>query len=257
MFNDADRLYQRALEKIDKQDFDGAREDLNEAIKLTPNDVGMRWTRMTFNHSHDLHQLALEDLDVLIDWYTNIDADMYEVIVNRYAESDPETDDTLESDQDFLFSKRAFSHEQLGYVDEMMADLNWLIDNGFGSSIRYMWRGGWKFKLGKLNGAIDDFTMAHQLSSDLATPLLRRAQAHYYREQYESALHDLDKIIASGAEGIDRWAALLWRGRVKYSQGNEAEALADFHTYSQISGHETFPDPQTYIEKYFIDTQKS
>ncbi len=221
---DAAYYFKRADERVRADDVEGAVGDLDQAICLDPENVHYYWKRALLRYQHNEHRLAVEDLTRIIQ---------------------------LTSDRDELesaYSTRALSYENLELYHELVADLTWLIDHGFGTDTAYAWRGHHLHQQGHFEAAIRDFTAAFELSPETEDFLLQRAHAYYQAGRYDEAIYDLTHILGSPDHHPNYLIAIYhWRGLAYYHLGQESDALADFSEEMRLRGRSACSS----VDEYF------
>lgn len=197
--------------------------DLDEAIRLAPDNLEYLSKRAELRYEAEEHELIVED-------YSRI------IALNRDFDSMVEA-----------YTRIAFSHEALGRYDDLVDDLNWIIDHGEGRATTYSWRGHHKYRKELFDEALQDHTEAYLLSSH-EDCLLQCAQCLYQLKRYEEAVQDLTKIFEEYDNHPNYLRSIYhWRGLAYYRQGKHAEALADFNEIMRANQAEPLAEAAAYL----------
>lgn len=223
---DAKFYFERSKERLKNGQIGGDLSDLDYAIRLDPNFLEGYRRRAEFRYDGEEYQLAIEDLTKII-----------------------ELSDDIEEIADCR-KKRAISYEHVALYWELVKDLDWLIENGFGKEVDYAWRGLHKFKAGDFESAIRDFTEAHRMSPDISEYLIQRARSYYSAHRYEEAVQDLTTILESyESYPLSLRAVYMWRGRAYFKMGKHQEALNDFNEEMRLIENEPFSSALAYMQQ--------
>jgi tetratricopeptide (TPR) repeat protein len=243
MERDAGYYHQRAQVRFRYHDFDGGFADLDEAIRLDPTNPEFYWSRGLHRHERAA-------------WDSNIPMDI-ETILSRQqtnleqAEADFTRTIELTSDverQAEAYRKRLSCYRYLGKFENVITDANWLIEHGFGDGIVYQCRGICRRKLGHLEEAIHDLTMAVQLLPDYY-PRYERARAYHQAKQYREAVQDLTEILSSyDVHQHDLGLMYQWRAFAYYRLGEHEASFNDFNQVQQLHGQPSFHDVASYVQ---------
>ncbi|GIK67201.1 MAG: hypothetical protein BroJett018_49950 [Chloroflexota bacterium] len=219
--------FERSEERLKNGQIGGGLADLDYAIRLDPNFLEGYRRRAEFRYDGKEYQLAIEDLTKIIELSDDID----EIADCR--------------------KKRAICYEHVGLYWELVKDLDWLIENGFGTVTRYDWRGLHKFRAGDFEAAIRDFSEAYKMSPDISTYLLQRGYSYYYAHRYEEAIQDFNTILESyESHPLFLRAVYIWRGRTYFKMGEHDKALKDFNEELRLIGNEPFSSALAYMQQH-------
>lgn len=220
MSQEAEFYYKRAIQRQDIEEYYG---DLARAIELDPKNLAFREARAESAMSGDRFDIALEDLDVLIEQTTDGQKLIY------------------------FYKYRVLAYQQTGQFERAILDINWLISHGY--SPGYGQRGLMALTLKRYEDAVLDFTIALE-QQDLEIPawLLFRARAHYHLGQYEEAHEDLLQIITSGVN-FDKVSTHYLLGKVYYKLGDFEQSLHFFNKFASESRMPLLADARAYMEK--------
>jgi tetratricopeptide (TPR) repeat protein len=123
----------------------------------------------------------------------------------------------------------AITHEALGLTDELLADLDWLITHKLASGGIYAWRGLYKTRRGQNEEALEDLTMALQLSPGTDNYLLQRANVYEQLERYDEEISDVNAVLDhTRTNDMFKRTLYLKRATAFFKLGNKAQAYADF-----------------------------
>jgi tetratricopeptide (TPR) repeat protein len=227
MQQEADFFFKRSDERFRNDDIEGGTADLDQAIFLSPDNLQYLWQRALWRYQTDAYEAAVQDFNRIITLTSHIE------------------------DLESAYSTRALCYERLGRVQDLIADLDWLIDHGFGSDTTYSWRGDHLYQLGQYEAAIRDFTEAHLLSPDSEDFVLQRAHANFQAKHYEAALQDFTRVLESAEHHPNYLRAIYhWRGMTYFNLGREAEALEDFHQEMRLRGAEPCDTLHEYLREF-------
>lgn len=263
MNQDAELLYNGLDAKFESGDQEGAMADLNEAIRLDPQNTAYRLTRgivktgPSWTDTYEAHTEAIADFSFVIERSSN------------------------EYEKDEAYSKRALSHLVLKQYAEALVDLEWLINEEDDPEFWIDIRSECKRELGLFEEAIKDFSLAidtrktnellmeraktyremgayQDAFRDLAQMegevydnlLIKRAQLYYQMGGYKEAIEDFTRLLYINR---NRSAGLLssmyhWRGKCYYRLNQFEDALADFNQMQSLKGENAFTDVNQYIE---------
>jgi len=226
MEKDGEYYFKRAWENFLNKDIQVGWGDLDRAISIDPGNVTYYQYRGTLRYNAQEWLLASADFSKIIDLSTNLD------------------------DLRDAYSKRADCYEALGNYTELILDMDWLINNGFGRAAMHRWRGHHHYLAGKFEEALKDFSIAYE-KEPTNDSLLRRAQVYYQLKKYENALQDLTHIIESQEHNPNYLAAIYrWRGSTYYRLGDDDRALEDFNQEMRLTGHNPFSNLTSYLEAF-------
>jgi tetratricopeptide (TPR) repeat protein len=240
---DAAYYHQRAQVRFRYHDFDGGFADLDEAIRLDPTNPEFYWSRALCRY-----QRAVWDSSIPMDIETILSRQQRNL---ELAEADFARMIALSSDaeqQAEAYRKRLSCHRYLGQFENAITDANWLIEHGFGDGTTYEWRGICRRKLGHLEEAIHDLTIAVQSLPDYY-PRYERARAYYQARQYRQAIQDLTEILSShDVHQHDLGLMYQWRAFAYYRLGEFENSFHDFNQVQQLHGQPPFPDVASYVQ---------
>lgn len=225
---DAKFYFERSEERLKNGEIGGGLSDLDYTIRLDPSFLEGYRRRAEFRYDGEEYLLAIEDLTKIIE----LSDDVEEIADCR--------------------KKRAISYEHVGLYWELVKDLDWLIENGFGKQIDYAWRGLHKFESGDFEGAIRDYTAAYKLSPNNTEFLMKRAQSYYFAHRYEEAIRDLTTVVEkSESHPMFLRVAYMWRGRAYFKMGEHQKALSDFNEEMRLIENEPFSSALAYMQKHY------
>ncbi len=219
--------FERSEERLKNGQIGGGLADLDYAIRLDPNFLEGYRRRAEFRYDGKEYELAVEDLTKII-----------------------ELSDDIEEIADCR-KKRAISYGHVRLYWELVKDVDWLIENGFGKQIDYAWRGLHKFESGDFEAAIRDYTAAYKLSPNNTEFLIKRAQSYYFAHRYEEAVRDLTTILESyESYPLSLRAVYMWRGRAYFKMDDHQKALSDFNEALRLVGNDPFSSALAYMQQH-------
>lgn len=227
----AEFYFERAYNKYKNNDVEGSFNDLDEAVRLDPENTLYYMTRGLQRHYRQEYELSLPDFTRIIELSGDLD-ELAEAYLNRST-----------------------CYQVLGQRDDLLGDLTWLIENGKADARIYERRGDCYRALGYPKEARADFTTAFQLIPRqdntiwLIHVLLSRAHTAYQAKQYEDAVNDFTEILASGTDNLSFLSnAYGWRGKAYYKLNKLTEALADFNQMRVVNGDTPSSDLSHYTD---------
>ncbi len=226
MENKAESHFKAAKEKFHKRDVEDAIQELDQAIQIDPENLEYILLRGDYLFRLDKYRLACDDFTKVIERSNDID------------------------DLEVAYGWRAHCYRGLRKFRETIGDLDWQIEHGFVTANKLAWRAELKTEIGYLEGAISDYSAAHQMAADAEDFLLKRAHTYYAAKRYSEALDDLNQILTFKERLFHTYlaAVYLWRGKTHYRLGMMTEALSDFNEDMRLSGKDTFTDISDCIE---------
>jgi tetratricopeptide (TPR) repeat protein len=223
MSQDAEDYFRQSEKLASKGEFAESMMLIDKAIGIDPDNFRYYLARGLLRRDLDQYEQAIQDFDKVIQ---------------------------MTSDQEALETahlKRAVAYEALGNFPATLSNLDWLIENGSGSSTTLCWRGLHRLGSGLIDAAIEDYTRAYQLSN-VEEILLQRSHAYFAAKRYEDCIHDLSTILESAAKFSPLWLKIVyhWRGNAYYNMGQYSEALDDFNSVLKIESKPLIADASDY-----------
>jgi tetratricopeptide (TPR) repeat protein len=213
-------------EESGNTNIEGEIADSDEAIFLDPLTPDYYWIRGLRKYQQRAYDLALVDftktIEITSDW-------------NQRAEA---------------CRRRAFCHLALRQYENLIMDANWLVEQGFGDSNIFDWRGSARRELGNFEGAIQDHTIALQLSLvPYYYALYGRAEAYYQTKRYYEAAQDLTQILNLSKIDSNLLPGIYYLRAFSYYRLNEFEkSFDDFNQWQILNGHGPFSDVASYTQ---------
>lgn len=215
MTENAEFYFNRSEERYRNRDYLGGDADRARAIALDPDNLEYRWERgeSRWSGAYDNKKewafpIAIEDLTRII-----------EVSTDREEVYD-------------AYRKRALLYERYSQFEDLIADMGWLIEhekNDAGRCHVLVWRGGHLLRMGHPERAVQDFTVALQISPQDTMILIQRARAYDELEQYDDAVEDLSRILSAKPEDtVSIPSAYFTLGKIHYKCGRKKEAFDSF-----------------------------
>lgn len=194
--NDADFLTNRGVIFLEMGELDRAVQDYSDAIRMNPNDYKAYFNRATDRRDKNEIDEALDDLSAALK------------INPKYASAFRLRASILEDRGQFDAALRDVSEAlRLDPKDARAINLRGLILEGKGS----------------LDDAVRDYTQAIALDSMYAGYLFNRGRAYRLMERYDLSIKDYDRGLQINPELSTRW-----RGMAFLDAGNFESALKDF-----------------------------
>ncbi|MGH2415638.1 MAG: tetratricopeptide repeat protein, partial [Microcystaceae cyanobacterium] len=203
-------LHQRVIEKFEKNDFQGALSDLNEILRLAPNDAEAYGRRGLIYYYLGDYSEALENYNKALE----INPNYFKAYLNR----------------GILYV------EQKNY-QAALADLNQYIRLVPNDDFVYQSRGGLYLLLRNYSEAVADFTEAIRLNPHQGNPYAERGVAYIFLKEYHKAVADfttalnlefkptdnpLDRTIVFEAN-VSATGTTVEKSKVKGSQEQKAQ----------------------------------
>ena len=227
---------ERADERYEQGDVDGAVEDYTRALDLDPDHPSEIY------HRRGVAKAAMEETQGAIEDFSEaleIDADNVGALVDRglayYDQDNPQK--ALED-----YNRAADTTDD----DTTLAKI-------------YANRGVARFMMGQRQDAMEDFERALELDSASPAPYLNRAKVRRANRDLEGALEDYDRAIEVDSECADAYAA---RGFLKLQREQPEEAIDDLtealelhpydamNYYNRGNAHAMMENYQEAIEDY-------
>ena len=196
----------RAMDRTESGDINGALSDAKQAVKLDPKDGAAYLSRGSANAAIGLHKQAIVDFTKALRCPDNS-------VVPRSM---------------FLHVclwERADSKAELGNHAGAIADYDRAIERKFDSPEVYYNRGHSKAELGNHAGAIADYDRAIALKLDSPEVYYNRGRSNAELGNHAGAIADYDRAIALK---LDTPEVYCNRGISKAELGNHAGAIADY-----------------------------
>lgn len=192
----------RALIWTDRREFDLARDDLLQSLRLTPDSA------LIHNNLASVYERKGE-LDLAIDHYgtaIRLDPAYAEAFYNRahafiakhdYQAAVADYDRAIALRKDFAdaYSNRGGVHLMQGDTEKAIADFGEAIRLRESDPIFWANRANAYLALGRYEEAIDDFDRAHKIDPGNATVYLGRGRARIYSDAIAAAVEDLQTAV--------------------------------------------------------------
>jgi tetratricopeptide (TPR) repeat protein len=231
-----------AEQKIDLQDFKGAIEDLNKAIKINPEYILAYHKRGRAKYSAKDFQGSIQDhskvialdpnhvLSYLGRAYAKDELGRYEDAIEDYSKVIE-----LKGDYYFIILSWAYSGRALDKVrfkdyQGAVKDFSMSIENDSSNASIYFHRGTTKFLLNDNYGAIEDYTHALDLEDDYKY-YHWRGEAKHALGEHESAIADYSSAIQLNPHAADSYEN---RGRAKLYLGDKKGGCLDLSKAGEL-----------------------
>jgi len=203
----ADSLFSnRAYVRWSMKDMERAIADINEAIRLDPNDIEHYQRRSGYYFAKGDFTRALQDLDAAVRrqpskaaplvWRAGLHADRGD-LDNAFADLTEAI--RVEPESGYPWGNRALRWRDLGEHDKALADYDEALKRFPKNGVIWASRGEvWRLK-GDLDRALLDQNKGLDLYPRNAVVLLLRADTLRYRGEYDKALADYDRASKEGA----------------------------------------------------------
>lgn len=191
-------LYQEGVNKYEAGNYEGAIEDLNQAIKLEPQNA------LAYNRRGDAYY-RLGD-------YEQAQADSSQAILLNPQDAN-------------AYFDRGFAYSELGKYKEAIADYNQAIKLNPQNAYAYYGRGIARTKLKDNKGAMGDFSKAIALKPQYTEPYLQRGILRRRLKLRQAAIQDFDTVIKINPSDAK---AYYQRGLTQFINQQKSEALKDY-----------------------------
>lgn len=207
--NDAKTYLGRGISKLYLRDADGALEDINKAISLKPDYADAYYKRgVVYQQLKNDSEKAIEDFNKTIS------------LDNRYAAAYINRGNIYSSQKKYNAAFQDFEQ-----VIQINADTYSVAGAYFNRGLSYA-------ELGNLPAAIDNYTQAIQVNPNLTSAYLKRCQAN-------STMGNLQEVIEDCSQAIQRnpqlTEAYFTRGLAYRDKGNKKEAIQDYTKVIQLA----------------------
>ena len=242
----ASEYKQRAMLEFQRDEYNSAIDNYDEAIRLNPGDAHTYYHRGLVYDSEEQYELAIADYDEAIARKSEDYIEFYQArgwanfVLKRYG---PAINDYSEVIRLFpkdinSFYYRGLAKHELGQYEEAIADYDEAI-RVFPRHIEfYRWRGFAKYELEQYEKAIADYDEAIRIYCHDRKSYYQRGLAKYKLKQYVSAISDYDKAInLSHPLDMDPDDAYVYyqRALAKKELSRFEEAIADIQTALPLS----------------------
>ena len=210
--------FEQGKRKYYDSDAEGALENFNKAIELTPNDPEIYKFRAKSKVSLEDYQAAIENYNQAI---------------------------KLNPDDASAYKERAEAKRKLGNHTSAIADYNQVIKLNPDDASAYKERAETKRKLGNHTSAIADYNQAIKLNPKDAFTYRARADAKHKNGDYTGAIEDYNQTITLNPKDAEAYKK---RGKVKAELGDDPEAIEDYNQALKLNPKNVF----TYNNRAFI-----
>ena len=239
----AREFFEIAKNKAEKEDYEGAIEDYNQAIRLDPDNA------LAYKHRGDARR-NLEDYEEAMADYTEairLDPEYAAAYNNRgvvrrqlgdYEEAIADFTEAIQASGNWGkgsptmgYNNRGFTRYQLGDNQEAIADYTEAIRLDPNYADAYNNRGFARYQLGDNQGAIADYTEAIRLDPNYADAYNNRGFARYQLGDNQGAITDVTEGIRLDPNYAE---AYYGRGFLRYKLGDYQGAIADFRKAANL-----------------------
>jgi tetratricopeptide (TPR) repeat protein len=220
----AEAYVDRAAERYENGEVDGAVDDLTEALELGGEDANIL-------HKRGVARAAMNDVDgAMDDWDRAIEMDEAHVgaLVDRalalYDADQPEQaledyDRAAEvEERPEIFANRGVARFEIGDVDGALADFEHALELDDELVAAYLNRAMVRRATGDVDGAVSDYDAAIEYDPHCAEAFAGRGFIHLQREEYDAAVEDLDAAIEEQPYEAEHY----------YNRGNAYAGLEEF-----------------------------
>ena len=234
----AGKFYKQGIEKLKKEDKQGAIEEFTEAIKIYPNYSEAFYERAKVHYNLGEYKEVIEDTSEAIRINPGY-ADAYSDRCGTYfimKEYQKAIDDCtkvigLNPKFDLPYLNRGISYSKIEKNQEAIEDLNKFIQSKPNDSIGYLNRGIVKGKLKDFREAIEDYNQALKLSPENPDIYYNRGIAHSDSKEYPKAIEDYSQAIKLKSDYPD---AYYNRGDVYRYLNDKQAAIKDFEQAAKL-----------------------
>jgi tetratricopeptide (TPR) repeat protein/serine/threonine protein kinase len=198
----------RGLAKLLMQDVDGARNDFNIALEISPNNAEV-----------------LNNLGVLEHWISEPDA-----VFDYYNQA-------IAINPDFLapYNNRGILYAAQGNLLDAIDDFNTAIGIDAGSTVLFVNRADTLSDYGQYDRAIEDYTSAINIDSTNPDYYVNRGDVYVRSGDPDAGMADYDSAIELDPDNTRAYVA---RGRLNENQGNFEDARDDYQAALEINPDE-------------------
>ena len=202
--------FEQGKQKYYDSDAEGALENFNKAIELTPNDAEIYKFRAKSKVRLENYQAAIEDYNQVI---------------------------KLNPDDASAYKERAEAKRKLSNHTSAIEDYNQVIKLKPNGASAYKERADAKRKLGNHTSAIEDYNQAIKLNPKDAFTYRARADAKHKNGDYTGAIEDYNQTIKLNPEDAEAYKK---RGKVKAELGDDAGAIEDYSHALKLNPKDVF-----------------
>ncbi len=229
---------ERALDSVDKEDYERALADCAQAIALDPTQtIAYKVRALAYAEKGDFER-AIADYSRVIELDPK-DARAYYRRGRAYAErgdldnaiADYTQTIALDPSDAFAYYYRARAYAERGDLDRAIADYTQSIALDPSDAFAYYERARAQYKQGKLDAAIADYTQSIELDPSDAFAYYYRARAQHKQGKLDAAIADYTQSIELDPQDA---ASRYYRGAIYRARGLPAQARTDFEMYLQL-----------------------
>ncbi len=197
--------YVKGEMNYDKEHYDKAIANLDEAIRLDPESIYAYFKRGKAKSNLGDYKGAISDYDKAIE---------------------------LNPENVINYINRGLSSDHLGDHKDAISDYDKAIELNPERVVNYINRGYAKLKLGDYKGAISDYDKAIELNPQHAAAYINRGYAKFKLGNHKDAIKDYNKAIKQNSE----YAAVAYRNRslARKALGQQEAAKADFEKAKEL-----------------------
>ncbi len=263
MNQNAELLYNGIDAKFESGDREGAMADLDEAIRLDPQNTAYRLTRgivktgPSWTDTYEAHTEAIADFTFVLEHSSNEDEidkayrkrALSHLVLKQYSKALEDMEGLIneEDDPEFWIDIRSECKRELGLFEEAIKDFSLAIETRKTNEL-LMERAKTYLEMGAYEDAFRDLA---QMEGDVYDNLLiKRDQLYYQMGGYQEAIEDFTQLLYINRNRSDGLLSAMyhWRGKCYYRLNRLDDALADFNHMQSLKGEIAFTDVNQYIE---------
>jgi len=223
----------------DKEEYNQAISDYNQALKIEPDYADAYFNRGNTYYKKGEYEQALSDYNQVL----NIDPNYAKVYTNRgnvykdkkeYNQAISDYNQALEINPSDVkaYNNRGLAYYENGEYDKAISDYNQALRINPDYADVYYHRGNIYYQKGEYDKAISDYNQALRINPDYAEVYNNRGIIYYEKREYEQALSDYNQALKTDPNYAKAYNN---RGLTYYQKGEYDQAISDYNQAIKIN----------------------